>query len=356
MVAAGRIEAAVVEFEYCLATDPLNYFAPLVGLGEAYQHWDEVVTSNDFFDTALKRIPNDPWALLRRATTRMRDGQGPQAAELAKRALGIAPASVDAIRAVGLSAGMTGERDTGVKYLEYAVAKEPGTKELVYEECRALLMNGQVAKAARLLDAATDVKRGPYRDQAEVLALSSYAMFLGKQDISKVLEKISNVLIYRPSPALAEWANAARGTIVEWDRTRIWEDDFGRQSASAVGTGWDEDESPGPRIALSGDSCTIVGPIANEGGDDRNGTKLERTEDLKKFISAEAVLQGRQERRGVLPHLQGHAAQAEPGLQEAPEGPGTGLRRAPQRRDDALRLDHVPQGCLEGHRPQDRGW
>lgn len=287
MIATGKLQEALDKLQSCLDEDPLNYFLPLVGIAEVHQRWGELTEANDALDTALLRKPHDPWILLRRATARLRDGAGAQALELGGKALEEAPSSVDALRVLGLASGATGDHAAAVRYLRRAVSKEPENLELIYELCREYLLNGQVDAAAKLLAKVTDVNTGFGNRDSRLLALTAYAMFQAKQDPVEVLEMISKAKISRPDAETQAWLDRTQDIIVEWSKTRIWQDEFDQQPG-AVQNGWTVDAARGPRAQLQGTTVAISGAVRSEGGEERNATRLFRAEEMKGFVRAEA--------------------------------------------------------------------
>lgn len=291
----GRLEEAKVLFDSCLDVDPLNYFAPLVGLGDLHQRWGDVATSNDYFDTALQRKPNDPWILVRRGTTRLRDNLPARALEVGRRALASAPSSVDTLRLVGLTSGALAEPDheTAVSHLARASEKEPKNERLLSEWASALLEAGKIREASTNLDEVTDVNKGFGRNNPRLLSLAAYAMFLGKEDIEKVTDKLASVDRKRPSPAIKEWAKEARAKIVAWSITRIWVDLFERQSSATVGNGWKEFEAPGANFSLADGRVVVKGDVVKDGLDERKSSYLRREEQTKGFVSLEVSFKAR---------------------------------------------------------------
>lgn len=287
---SGDLEGAKALFESCLDVDPLNYFAPLVGLGDLHQRWGELTASNDYFDTALQRVPNDAWMLIRRGQTRLRDGLPDKALELGQQALAAATSSTDALRVVGIAAGSLAQPDhaTAVAYLDRASGREPANMRLVYDLTWAMIQAGRLADASRLLDEVTLPNVGPGRQDAYLLAQSAYAMFQNREDIQLVLQKLNSVLQLARDERVKAWAEAFRTTILRWNQERIWAERFNRPASSGVGGTWKENEVPGPKFSQSGNSCIVAGSIERPGGEERNGAWLRRSVNLQTFINATA--------------------------------------------------------------------
>jgi len=281
------IEEAKKAFNVCLDKDPLNLLDPLFGLGDCYQRMGDVQHSNDFFETALARSPDNPWILLRMGTIKLRDGQPDKALELGAHLLDVAPGCTDGLWLVGRAAASlpTPDLEKAVTHLRRAVEKEPDNHDFVNEYARALLASGRVEEAIKTLDAAVDVNKGFARNDARMLALDAWAAFQGKRpvnpDVNAVLQR---GLRAQPDDATKEWLDTIRKALSDWDKTREWTDDFDRPPSSNVGNGWREQENLGVNVAIDGGRAVFNSKSVKAAATSRQGaTILDREEDLGRF-------------------------------------------------------------------------
>jgi tetratricopeptide (TPR) repeat protein len=292
LVGKGEFEEAQKEFQACLETDPMNLLDPLFGLGDSFQRRADLVQrSNDQFEIALLRSPDNPWILLRVGTTRLRDNQPEKALALALHLLDVAPGCDEGLWLAGRAAASLDKPDwdKAVAYLRRAVDKEPDNRDFIHEYARVLLMAGRLDDAMKVLEAATDVKAGTGRSDARLLALLAWARFLGKRPIVDVFEAIERGRRNQPDDATKEWLTNVRKIMDDWDRTRIWVDNFDRQPSSTVGNGWSEaDQANGINIGLDGSHAVFSCTTVKQAAPTRAGaTLLDRQEDLGRFKSTE---------------------------------------------------------------------
>jgi tetratricopeptide (TPR) repeat protein len=293
LVAKGDLEEGQKELQTCLDTDPLNLLDPLFGLGDSYQRRADLVQrSNDFFEIALARSPDNPWILLRVGTIRLRDNQPQKALDLGLHLLEVAPGCNEGLWLVGRAAASLEKPDwdKAVSYLRRAVEKENKNRDFIHEYARVLLLAGRIEEAIKVLDVATNVTSGVGRSDARLLALLAWARFLGKRPITDVFEAIQRGRNNQPDDATKEWLTSVRKIMDDWDRTRIWVDEFDRQPSSTVGNGWNEQEqASGINIAVDGNHAVFSCPAVKQPGPSRDGaTRMYRDEDLGRFKSMEA--------------------------------------------------------------------
>jgi tetratricopeptide (TPR) repeat protein len=281
------LDEAKKAFNTCLDKDPMNLLDPLFGLGDAYQRLGDVQHSNDFFETALARSPDNPWILLRMATIKLRDGQPDKALELGMHLLDVAPECDDALWLVGRAAASlsTPDLEKAVTHLRRAVDKEGDNHEFTNEYARALLAAGRVEEAIKVLDAATDVNKGFARSDARMLALAAWARFLGKRPVSPdVLDAIQRGQRATPDDATKDWLESTKKALIEWDHTRVWQDDFDRPPSSNVGNNWREQENLGIGISIDAGHAVFKSQNVKNAAPTRQGaTVLDRDEDLGRF-------------------------------------------------------------------------
>jgi len=141
-----------------------------------------------------------------------------------------------------------------------------------------------------VLEAATNVTSGVGRNDARLLALLAWARFLGKRPIGDVFEAIERGRRNQPDDTTKEWLTTVRKIMDDWDRTRIWVDNFDRQPSSTVGNGWREaDQANGINIGLDGTHAVFSCQTVKQAAPTREGaTRLDRDEDLGRFKSMEA--------------------------------------------------------------------
>lgn len=281
------LEEAKKAFNVCLDKDPMNLLDPLFGLGDAFQRLGDVQHSNDFFETALARSPDNPWILLRMGMIKLRDGQPDKALELGMHLLDVAPGCDDGLWLVGRAAASlpTPDLEKAVTHLRRAVDKEPDNHEFINEYARALLASGRTEEAIKVLDAATSVTSGTARNDARMLALDAWANFLGKRPVNPdVNALLQRGLRAQPDDATKEWLENVRKALGEWDKTREWLDDFDRPPSSNVGNNWREQENLGVNIAIADGHAVFRSQGVKAAAPSRQGaTILDREEDLGKF-------------------------------------------------------------------------
>lgn len=292
MLAAGDFDGAQKEFQACLDEDPLNLLDPLFGLGAVFQRKGMDQRSNDYFETALSRSPDDPWILLRLGTVRLSGGQAQKALEFGTHLLEVEPGCVDGLWLVGRAAASLDKPDyeKAVLYLRRATEKERDNKDLLHEYARTLVLAGRLDEALKTLEAATDVKSGFARNDARAMALLGWARFLSKKPIADVFEAIQRGLRATPDDDTKKWLDSVRKIMDDWDKTRIWEDQFDRQNAQNVGNGWKEsDQALGISIGISNGQALFKSTQVKQAAATREAaTRLTRDDDLGRFKSLEA--------------------------------------------------------------------
>lgn len=307
LAAAGRVGEAVEAFESCLATDPVNYFDPMVGLGYAYQRRGDLTASNDAFETARRRNPLNPWIHVRLARIRLRDGFASQAIELGKRALELEPRATDALEIVGLAAQRLAEpdHDQAVRYLARAYQREPANTRLAYSYARELLLANRVRDAQELLAALTDVATGAARNDGRVLLLAAFSAYLAREPVEDVIAAINRAIQKDLSEDEKAYALEFRERVTEWDATRVWTDSFVRAAQDVVG--WEDgSENKGVRVTTTEGNMVIStrpGSITASGGPERDGTRVTRDEDLDTVLSVEARFKIETDQADALFHL-----------------------------------------------------
>ncbi len=291
LLAADDFDGAQKEFTACLDDDPLNLLDPLFGLGSVFQRKGIEQRSNDYFEIALARSPSDPWILLRLGTVRLAGGQAEKALKFGMDLLEIEPGCVDGLWLVGRAAASLDKPDyeKAILYLKRATEKEPDNRDLLHEYARTLVLSGRLDEALKVIETATEVRAGFARGDARALALLAWARFLAKKPIADVFEAIQRGLRANPDEDTKKWLDAVRKTMDEWDRTRIWEDQFDRQNAQVVGNGWKEtDAAHGISAGISNGQVVFKSPLVKQPAATRDSaTRLTREDDLGRFKSME---------------------------------------------------------------------
>jgi len=295
------LDEAKKEFNACLDKDPLNLVDPLFGLGDYYQRIGDAQHSSDYFETALARAPDNPWILLRLAMIKLRDGQPAAALTLGTHLLEVAPGCNDALWVVGRAAATLDAPDLekAASHLARAVDKESDNHEFLNEYARALLASGRTDEAIKKLDAACNVNGGFARNDARMLALAAWARYIGKRPVTPdVLDALNRGLRATPDDATKEWLDATKKALIEWDRTRVWRDDFDRSASGNVGNNWREQENLGINIGI-GEGSNVVFRTGQSGVRDAAKTRagatiLDREDDLGRFKEMRASFKASQ--------------------------------------------------------------
>lgn len=297
LLAQGKLPEAIAEAEACLAADPLNYFDPLVVIGEAHQRWGDVQRANDTFQTAALRNPRSPWVLLRLASSRLRDGVPKSALELVLGREGyagllqIAPESVDALHVAGIACASQDPPDWAgaVKYLRRALDKDEKNAEVVYDLARVLQDSGRSEEAIAVLESATNANTGFARNDGRVLAMLSWVYYVAGKPVDLTFQTLNRVRTATQAPWTKDWVDRNYQAIYNWDRTRIAEDDFRRAAGERIGNGWEKVDNLGVRVSLQGEMLSMVGS-AIPASERARSTGIYRVEDLSQLQAAEFAI------------------------------------------------------------------
>ncbi len=293
LVALDRLDEAEKAFRTCIEVDPLNYFDPVVGLGEVLQRRGQFVAANDLFETARTRAPHDPWVLLRLGTSKLRDDLPDAALELAEAVIKASPGCVDGLRLAGGAAAAlpAPNHKLALDRLGRARDKEPQNVELLRQHVRVLIVAGRNAEARALLEDATATGTGFARRDGRSLLLLAIARFRDGAEVESVREAIDNALRTEVDDAAKEYAKALRKQIDEWDGLRVWQDEFKRSGQSLL-NGWNEEDAlhgiTVSSVATGDDSYILVKGGARSAAEERNATHFERTEDARRIRKWEA--------------------------------------------------------------------
>jgi tetratricopeptide (TPR) repeat protein len=291
LLAAGDFDGAQKDFIGCLDDDPLNLLDPLFGLGAVFQRKGQDQRSNDYFETALARSPDNPWILLRLGTVRLSGGQAEKALAFGMHLLDVEPGCVDGLWLVGRAAASLDKPDyeKAILYLRRATEKEPDNRDLLLEHARTLVLSGRLDEALKVLETATEVRSGFARNDARAMSVLAWARFLAKRPIADVFEAIQRGLRANPDDDTKKWLDSVRKIMDDWDRTRIWEDGFDRPNAQVVGNGWKEsDAAHGISIGISNGQALVRSTMVKQPAATRDAaTRLTREDDLGRFKSLE---------------------------------------------------------------------
>lgn len=331
LLALDKLPEARDAAQACLDADALNFFDPLLVLGEAQQRWGDLERSNDLFQTALQRHPRHAWILLRLATIRLRDGLPKQALAIIQGSdavpglLQLVPDSVDALHVAGLTCAAQDPPDWAgaVKYLRRALDKDPKSLDLLYDLARSLQAAGRSDEAIALLERATDPNTGAANTDARVLALLAHAYFDGGRGTDVVFPTIDRAKRARQSTWTKKYVEDLYDAVRKWDQTRIWEDTFNYPARGTLGAGWIEAENLGVVIQPDGERCVFRGK-ALPAADRKLYSGISRPEALQAFQEMTAVVKADTMFEFVVHLYSGDL----PSLDQA--GPATPGRRAPQ--------------------------
>ena len=212
-------EQAVAAFRRATEIDP-GYAAPYAGLSlvhilEYQNRWLEMPQSLDlavrFAAQAVEMDPNEPWAQLAVATSRLFNGDPEGTKAAAERALMLSPNFALAAGALGHAETMLGNPQAGIKALELALRLDPMfTPTTLHFLGTAYLVAGQYeAAAARLserirLTPTTDFSRAYYAS-----ALGHLGELAEAQRVWRELKEINPKYSFETHLSRLPWRNPA---------------------------------------------------------------------------------------------------------------------------------------------------
>ncbi len=153
LVAAGRVDEAIENYEKALALHP-GFFQATSNLAELYLARGRTDLADPLYEKLVKIAPGNAVGQYQLGLARLRQGNPTEAAERFERALRLKPGMAQASARLGDLALARGEWDRSISRYAEAVARDPGDTRTLFLQSFALTAAGRGAEAVAALRAA----------------------------------------------------------------------------------------------------------------------------------------------------------------------------------------------------------
>jgi tetratricopeptide (TPR) repeat protein len=254
---AAGLEAGLAMLEKARGLCPLNYFYPPLGQGFTDARLDRAVASQDWFLTAARAMPANPYVHYALGMSYLRDGRFADARVRFLKALEADYRFADCLLGAGTASVELREFAKARQYFDRALTlelraladaggdpeRQAAARDMVlllrFRLGRTWLISEDVAEKDRLKQAKDQFEKLVALDSRFVpalIALGTIAYHEGDADGAQAKLDLARDLAHPGEDR--EQAESLKVEIIRRENMRRWRDDFDRPSSGTVGNGW----------------------------------------------------------------------------------------------------------------------